>query len=121
MFCSRKQKAPHHDSEDDNSGKDTEEEKRSAKRTMVVKSGRAPKKSVNIRKEELEGDKWTLIVEAKRVLCKGCNKWKEMQRSYKTKEWERHKSVLRHHWEGKSESLELKTVVDKSCKCMHIR
>jgi hypothetical protein len=59
----------------------------------MVKSGRAPKKNLVTRREELEADEWMLKVELKRVLCKGCNKWKEFQKPYEKKEWEKHKQL----------------------------
>lgn len=91
LFYSMKRKALHHNSNDEASGNDTEDDKRSAKRTVAAKSGRAPKKSKLIRKSELEADEWISEVNEKRVLCKGCNVWKELHRAYEMKDWEKHK------------------------------
>ena len=60
IYCSEKRKAPHHDSDASNSGHDTEEERISAKRT-IVKPGRAPKKNLVMRREKLEADEWMLV------------------------------------------------------------
>jgi hypothetical protein len=92
IYCSGKRK--HEEvADDESSGKDTEDEKQSAKRSTLAKSSRAPKKSALVRKAELEADKWLRKVEEKRVLCKGCNKWKGLHRVYEIKEWEKHKAV----------------------------
>ena len=82
-----------HDSSDEDSGNDTEGEKRSSKRTVAAKSAKATKKSKIVRKDELEADKWALEVREKSVLCKGCNEWKELHRAYEIKDWERHKKI----------------------------
>jgi hypothetical protein len=91
--CSGKRKVLSHDSGNEYSGNDTEDEKRSSKRTAAAKSTRAPKKSKVVRKDDLEADEWTLEVKEKSILCKGCNEWKELHRAYKIKDWERHKKI----------------------------
>ena len=91
--CSGKRKELSRDSSDEDSGNDTEDEKRSSKWTVAAKFARAPKKNKMVRKNELEADKWTLDVKEKSVLCKGCNEWKELHRVYEIKDWERHKKI----------------------------
>ena len=77
------------------SGYDTDEDKSKAIRSIAASSGRAPKKSKLEKMRQLESDEWALQVEAKRILCGGCNEWKKLGKDYKTKDWDKHKSKCR--------------------------
>lgn len=77
------------------SGYDTDEEKSKAIRSIAASSGRAPKRSKLEKMRQLESDEWALQVEAKRILCGGCNEWKKLGKDYEMKDWEKHKSKCR--------------------------
>ena len=74
------------------SGYNTDEERSKATRSIAASSGRAPKRTKLEKKCQLESDEWAMEVEAKRILCGGCNEWKKLGKDYEMKNWDTHKS-----------------------------
>lgn len=74
------------------SGYDTDEEKSKVRRSVAASSKRAPKRAKHERIHQLEEDEWAMQVEAKQILCRGCNEWKRLGKDYDIKDWDTHKS-----------------------------
>ena len=64
-----------------------------SKRSVAASGPRAPKQSVTQRRQSLEADRWTLVVEPHRVKCAGCFKWLKLhpKTTYAASNWTRHR------------------------------